>query len=603
MFSLVTRPNAIAAMCIQNKKWRKQFPALRVAIFALILPAVGSAQPTWTPLTHPAPFGASTALLLTDGTVIVQQFASSLWYRLTPDQFGSYVNGTWSSIAPLPAGYAPYAYASAVLADGRVIVIGGEYNLSGGPVWTNQGAIYNPMTNTWTDLTPNSPFANIGDAQSTVLPNGKFLLASPFDTRVALLDPATLMWSNPGSTNKADRHDEENWTLLPDGRVLTVDAINAPNSEIYNPATGQWSSAGSTINSLSDPASQEVGPALLRPNGTVFATGAMNDGTHPNTAIYNVRSGIWSAGPRFPNGDDIADGPAALLPNGNVLVAASPGVFHSPTRFYEFDGTNLTEVVAPPHAPFASSYFWLFLLLPTGQILATDGSNDVEIYTAVGTFDSAWRPTIANAPTTVVAGNIYSITGTQFNGLSEGSAFGDDAQSATNYPLVRITNHASGHVQYARTHGHSTMGVATGPTAVSTNFDAPAGLESGPADLVVVANGIPSLPVVINSCTAPVISDVSASPDSLWPPNHKLVDVTINYTATAACSVTCTLSVSSNEPGPDEWVIVDAHHLQLLAERNGNGSGRIYTNTISCSDSAGTTNRTVNVVVPHDQGH
>ena len=69
---------------------------------------------------------------------------------------------------------------------------------------------------------------------------------------------------------------------------------------------------------------------------------------------------------------------------------------------------------------------------------------------------------------------------------------GDDEAAATNYPLVRITNHATGHVFYARTHDHSSMGVATGDQIVSTHFDVPAGLERGASDLVVVANGIAS---------------------------------------------------------------------------------------------------------------
>ena len=72
--------------------------------------------------------------------------------------------------------------------------------------------------------------------------------------------------------------------------------------------------------------------------------------------------------------------------------------------------------------------------------------------------------------------------------------YGDDAQTATNYPLVRVTNSATGHVFYCRTHGHSTMGVATGATPVSTNFDVPLSIESGPSMLEVVANGIASAP-------------------------------------------------------------------------------------------------------------
>jgi hypothetical protein len=104
-------------------------------------------------------------------------------------------------------------------------------------------------------------------------------------------------------------------------------------------------------------------------------------------------------------------------------------------------------------------------------------------------------------------------------------------------------------------------------------------------------------------CQPPVITDAFASPKVLWPPNHQFVDVTINYVETSNCTSTCTLSVTSNEPGPNEWIIVDAHHVQLLAERNGNGSGRIYTITITCTNSGGSATQAVTVLVPHDQGH
>jgi hypothetical protein len=83
------------------------------------------------------------------------------------------------------------------------------------------------------------------------------------------------------------------------------------------------------------------------------------------------------------------------------------------------------------------------------------------------------------------------------NGFSQGAAYGDDVQGATNYPLVQITNRASGQVFYARTHDHSTMGVAY-TTPASTNFDVKGNIATGLSDLRVVANGIASLPVVVN---------------------------------------------------------------------------------------------------------
>jgi hypothetical protein len=94
-------------------------------------------------------------------------------------------------------------------------------------------------------------------------------------------------------------------------------------------------------------------------------------------------------------------------------------------------------------------------------------------------------------------GSTYKISGKQFNGLSQAAAFGDEFQTATNYPLVRITNGSTGHVFYAKTHNHSTMAVATGSAIVSTNFDVPATMETGASTLEVVANGIPSAPVSI----------------------------------------------------------------------------------------------------------
>jgi hypothetical protein len=60
---------------------------------------------------------------------------------------------------------------------------------------------------------------------------------------------------------------------------------------------------------------------------------------------------------------------------------------------------------------------------------------------------------------------------------------------------VRITNKQTQHVFYARTHDHSTMGVATGRELVWTNFDVPAQIEPGPGRLEIVANGIASQPV------------------------------------------------------------------------------------------------------------
>jgi hypothetical protein len=471
---------------------------LGIALAAwLALAGIASAQ-KWQSLKHPPTFQTDTALQLTDGTVMVHEYGDSNWWRLTPDNKGSYLNGTWSKLASLPSNYGPLYFASAVMADGRVIVEGGEYNFLQGDE-TNLGAIYDPLKDKWTAVNPPSGWSEIGDSPGIVLPNGVFMLGQNFTTATALFNAKTLGWTLKG-TGKADTFSEEGWELLPDGTVLTVDTQNTPNSERFLPKTKKWVSAGSTIVDLSINVGLEIGPALLRPQGNVFATGGNNSGAG-HTALYDTATGKWAAGPDFPNGEDMADAPAAVLPNGNVLCETSPGLFSSPVSFYEFDGSKFNHVPSPSQTGNPNtSYVGRLTVLPTGQILYTlaDGNTtDAEIYTAKGKANSAWAPTITTFPSTVSGGQSYSISGTQFNGLSAGAAYGDDGQMGTSYPLVRMTNNASGHVVYARTHNHSTMGVATGTKKVSTHFDVPSGIEKGASSLVVVANGIASKPVAV----------------------------------------------------------------------------------------------------------
>ena len=446
------------------------------------------AKARWQKLTNQPTFKTDTALLLTDGTVMVHQYSSQNWWRLTPDSSGSYLNGTWSQLASMASNYGPLYFASAVLADGRVIVEGGEYNF-GSQVETNLGAIYNPTTNSWTTVTPPAGWSTIGDSPGVILSDGTFMLGRNASKQQVLFNATTLTWTAVG-TGKADNYSEEGFSLLPSGSVLLVDTATGTNSELYNPTTGAWTTAGSTIVKLADAGSLEIGPKIQRPDGTVVAFG----GTVHN-AIYNTATGTWAAGPDFPNGNDMADAPASLLPNGNVLVFVSPGIFQTPASFYVFDGITFTQAPSTQSASRLTSYQGRTLVLPTGQVLwlVADGSTiDVELYTSNGKPNAAWAPTITSVPRTVTHGNSYQISGTQFNGLSCGSDYGDDATMASNYPLVRITNMATGHVFYARTHDHSTMGIATGSTIVSTTFDVPATAETGASSIAVVANGISS---------------------------------------------------------------------------------------------------------------
>lgn len=754
--------------------------AARAVFATLILFVVGAlpnlARPRpayaatgWQTLAHSAPFAASTALLLTDGTVMVQEGNGKRWARLTPDAFGSYQNGTWTMLPQMndPRLY----YASAVLGDGRVVVAGGEYHGGNTAVEFNGVEIYDPVANAWHTVAPPSGWSTIGDAPCSVLANGKFLLGNSQSNQTRLLDPATETWAVAGS--KADSGSEESWALLPDGTVVTAECQNHPQAEKYLPASDTWVSAGTVPGDLVEASSIEIGSAILLPSGSVFALGATGRSDSYTPPAVSTDPGTWTAGPNMPldgMGRQLGtkDTPAALLPNGHILTVAAPvdGVrldYLGPTSFLDYDGTTFS---AAPSSGNEATYPYdsRMLLLPTGQALYTNTENGtVAIYTPSGGPDPSWRPQITSVSNGLLAGGSYVLQGRQLNGLSQANGYGDDASSATNYPLVRIRNLGTGHVFYARTFDHSTMGVATGPAIVSTHFTVPAGIEGGASELVVVANGIESpaqtvyvgcqvippsniavgndpnlcgavvsypAPVTIGpcgtvtctpasgsffpvgvttvtcttaagpsatftvtvvdsqaptvshpdvtvpndpnqcgakvsyappmvsdncpgvtytcsplpgtffpvgttpvTCTAvdaagnttsstfnvtvndvepPVISGAAPSVSQLWPPNHKMVDVTIAYTATDNCGVAgSTLAVTSNEPvnglgdgntAPD-WEVVDAHHIRLRAERAGRGSGRVYTVTITVTDIHGNRSSTaVTVTVPKSRG-
>lgn len=469
---------------------------------------------TWSSLQTQPNFNADTMLLLTDGTVMCHEYDSHNWHKLTPDSSGDYVKGSWSSISSLPNNSvipksnggptnAPLYFASAVLGDGTVFVAGGEYNsgIKNSDILAAQ--IYDPVSDSWTTLKAPTGWTEIGDAPSCVLPNGKLLLGSITSTSTAIYDPKLQTWT--AGANKGDNSGEETFTLLPDNTVLTVQCSNSPNAEKYIIATDQWVSAGSTPSTLPQACSglvAEIGPAILLPDGRVFAIGATG-----NTALYTVPStatdkGSWALGPTLKDKSGKTSFPmdagAVLLPNGKVLCVGSPSPpcsYPKPTTFFEYDpSTNTASVVTSPSNGGNPCYFGRFLLLPSGQVLFSDYSETIEVYTPDGHPKTSWKPTITNCPSAMNLGDTYSISGTQLNGLSQAVSYGDDAQMATNYPIVQLKNTATGKVVYCRTFNHSTMGVATGRAIVTTNVQVPGRMLTGEYNLVVIANGIASDP-------------------------------------------------------------------------------------------------------------
>jgi hypothetical protein len=454
---------------------------------------------TWQALVNQPPFNTSTMILLTDGRVMVQQEATSHWYALTPDQAGSYVNGTWSALADMST-WRRY-YASGTLRDGRVIVVGGEQSGAGGD--TNKGEIYDPVADTWTAI-PDPPWPSVGDAACGILPDGRLLIGALTTPECIIYDPVSSTWE--AAASKAVRSNEETWILLPDETIITAQCWEPYRSERYSVSSNAWKDEGKPPVMLVDPVMHEIGPAMLTYDGKVVFFGAANDRGSGRTAIYTppaiyTGTGSWAAGPNIPKvGRQTIvcnDCPAALMPNGKVLVTGAPYQLNNwgtSIYFFEFDPFTNTITQAPTPPNNAMQLFWSrLMLLPTGQVLFGPSTTDLRCYTPDGEPQEAWRPAVTQvSPHCGHAGiDYYLLHGTQLNGLSQANIYGDDCTPATNYPLVRLRSVRTSEVYYCRTYDSSSMAVSTGSKTESVRFDA-SRVPYGDFELCVVANGISS---------------------------------------------------------------------------------------------------------------
>jgi len=468
----------------------------------------------WTPLTNqpPASLNSDSMILLTDGDVLVHNAYGAEWRRLTPDAQGNYSTGTWSAVYSMINTH--QFFASGVLKNGKVFAIGGEYSNAGGD--TPLAEMFDPLTNTWSQLAKPAGFDWIhGDVSCSILSDGNVLLGCIDNARTAVWEPKHDNWREAGTAfgtqapTKIGRTNEETWTLLRDGSVLTVEVFNPDAAEKYLPHKDIWVSASSTPQNLIDTVMREIGPAILMTDGRVFAIGGS---TH--TAIYTPPHhpedpGSWANGPDLKDGVGnpltAIDAPAVLLPNGKVLCCAGrrhpegTEFWSGPSIFLEYDPivNGLTQT-PPPQPTTAASDTWTarLLLLPNGQVLYTAEQNQIWIYTPDDGPHHDWRPHITHHPHHVTRDQTYELKGHRFNGLSQAVSYGDDYTAATNYPLVRLTK--AGAVTYCRTHDFSTLAVATGDKEVETRFFVPPTAPTGDCELRVVANGIASEPVHIH---------------------------------------------------------------------------------------------------------
>jgi hypothetical protein len=450
-------------------------------------------------------------LLLSDATVMVQSGTSSNWFRLTPTN-GSYIQGGWSNIASMS--YERANYASVVLQDGRVFVAGGEQPTNG-PQQIH-AEVYDPRTNGWF-VTADEGGVTFKDSESVILPDGTVLVHPLLPTNAPLTDfifnATQNVWTIAGTN--IGRQGEATWVKLPDDSILTIDK-EASTSERYIPALNMWIPEGVVPTSLWEQA--EIGAGFLLPDGrAVFLGGNGHTALYTPSSLGGTNAGNWARGPDIPNGLAASDAPAAMMVNGRILCLV--GVPHqagslAPTLFYEYDYTGRTtntdgtvntngafQVVFSPGNttnayPSRAGNNYL-LDLPDGTVLLgsrEDPTGQFYVYRPGPSPLPSGKPTIDSV--SWKANGSLHLSGTLFNGISQGTSYGDDAQQDSNYPLVRFTD-GSGNVTYGTTYNWSSTGVQTGGRIVTTESTVPSTVFDGPGtySLQVVANGISSDPV------------------------------------------------------------------------------------------------------------
>jgi N-acetylneuraminic acid mutarotase len=304
---------------------RKPAMVIYIAALAIALSTLSfAASGTWAPTgaMHSARDG-HTATLLTNGMVLVAGGTNN-GVALASAELYNPVAGTWASTGSM---HVARTLARAVLlSNGSVLVMGGCVNdcLS---ATINRAEIYNPIAGTFTAT--GSMVQARAEFGVALLANGQVLVAggcTAYDAngclavtnKAEIYNPATGTWTSTGAMRGA-RH-AMSATRLVSGKVLvaggataSMDALNS--SEIYDPSTKIWTLGAKMLQARSDYAS------ILLATGKVLFTGGENiNGVSINKAeLFNPSSGTFTA-----TGNMTAtreEHTAVMLANGNVLAS------------------------------------------------------------------------------------------------------------------------------------------------------------------------------------------------------------------------------------------------------------------------------------------
>jgi N-acetylneuraminic acid mutarotase len=296
-------------------------------------------------------------------------------------------SGTWTMTGSMNQDRDTYTLT--LLQSGQVLAAGGDED--GYPRASDTSELYNPATGSWTYNNGWMTDARTGHT-ATLLPSGQVLVAGGMDVfsktqaTAELYNPATGAWTATGSMGTPRQ--SHTATLLPNGQVLVAGGCSIDNvsnecvpiatAELYNPATGAWTTTESMSVSRSDHT------ATLLPNGQVLVAGgcaAIVNSACIYTAsaeLYNPATGAWTATGSMATARQFHT--ATLLPNGQVLVAA--GVIDTPTdSVYAITSAELYNPATGTWTTTGSlnheRYNFTATLLPNGQVLVAGGEDNV----------------------------------------------------------------------------------------------------------------------------------------------------------------------------------------------------------------------------------
>ena len=315
---------------------------------------------------------------------------------------------------------------------------------------------------------------------------------------------------------------------LQDGRIFVIGATQ--HTALYTPSANTWAAGpdiSGTLNGIAAPFGADDAPGAILPNGHVIfaadagpagftSSGNITAGSAvitgiPSTTILQQFWSVSDSAGGVPGGAFIlsVDSPSQVTisqPTTQTITGDSiswGGVFSNPTQLFDFDPrTNALSPISPAipdgNLPFQGSYPSRMLILPTGQVLFSDASSQLWVYTSTGMADPRLRPIITGVKYN--GGGTFILTGKQLNGQSAGAAYGDDDQMNSNYPIIRMVS-GSGNVYYARTTNWSKISVDGGhgkDSAETVNFTLNPGVTAGHYELIVSGAGISSFPTVIH---------------------------------------------------------------------------------------------------------